>query len=243
MNDHVKNPAATSPDELDLLELCRAVWKQKYFLFGVVVLSGLAALVYASFAPREFQVSSVLRPVTVDELDALNRSQLYTLPPNEALLKIRVALDSYKTRLGFFRSNEAFFGHLQLPGRTLEQTFDSFNNKFISITPQDQGKLDKFNAFVRLTFTYPEGMDGSAILNGFVRYVIDIENEKIANELEVIRDNRLMELGQQISASRANYDNAKAAKIALLRETDAVQRAQLQDELKGLAPSAENAAS
>jgi LPS O-antigen subunit length determinant protein (WzzB/FepE family) len=234
MNDHPKFPSAASSEELDLFELCRAIWEQKYLLFGVVALCGLAALSYVSFVTREFQVSSVLRPVAINELDALNRSQLYTLPPIEALLKVRGELESYETRLGYFRKNEALFGNLQSPGRTLEQTFESFNKRFVSIALQDTGKLDNFNASVRLTFTYPEGLDGAAILNGFVKYAIDVGHEKIATDLKVIRDNRLLELSSKISASRANYDTEKEAKIALLHEADILRRAQLQDELKAL---------
>lgn len=234
MNDLSKDHSATSSDELDLFKLFQIAWKQKYLVLAVVALFGLAALSYASFAPRVLQVSSVLRPVATNDLDALNRSALYTLHPDEALLMVRGALESYETRLGFFRENQTLFSSLKLPGNTLEQSFEFFNTKFVSTTLQDPRKLDKFNAFVRVTFTYPEGLDGPEILNSFVKYTIGVEYKKIVNEFMATRDNRIIEIETKLSAARANYDAEKKSKIASLYEADELQRARLQDELQAL---------
>lgn len=63
---------------------------------------GLAAAAYAFSVTPEYNVSSVLRPAAINELDALNRSDIYQLPPSEALKKVGASLESYDTRLGFF---------------------------------------------------------------------------------------------------------------------------------------------
>lgn len=61
------------------------------------------ALGYVSFAQQVYQTSSLLRPAAINELDALNRSQVYTLPAADALLKVGLALESYENRLSFSR--------------------------------------------------------------------------------------------------------------------------------------------
>ena len=99
-------PNAPSSNEVDLLPLFLMVWQQKKIILATAALFGLVALGYAYLSTPEYQVSSVLRPAAINELDALNRSGVYTLPPNEALLKVGSSLESYDNRLGFFRSNQ-----------------------------------------------------------------------------------------------------------------------------------------
>ncbi|MCP5961751.1 hypothetical protein NL379_31505, partial [Klebsiella pneumoniae] len=66
-------------------------------------------------------MNSVLRPAALNELDALNRSEVYKLPPEAALIKVGASLESYEVRLNFFRENQKLFEAFVRPGRTLEQ--------------------------------------------------------------------------------------------------------------------------
>ncbi|KMM84068.1 chain-length determining protein [Pseudomonas taetrolens] len=214
--------------------MVRAVWLQKNIIIAASVLCGLAAWGYASLVTPEYQVSSVIRPAAINELDALNRSGVYTLPPSEALLKVGASLESYDTRLGFFRANQALFSQFERPGRTLEQSFEHFNRSSLKLILPDPNKADSLGAFIGLELSYPEGVDGVQILNGFVDYAVDAEQKQIAADLKVIVNNRLTELRGKIDAARSNYESEKSAQIATLLESDNIKRAQLQDELKAL---------
>jgi LPS O-antigen subunit length determinant protein (WzzB/FepE family) len=221
-------------DEIDLFELFHAIWKQKKWVIGCTLLAGLLGVGYAFLAPRVYQVSSVLRPAAINELDALNRSEVYKLPPAEALIKLAAQLESYEARLGFFRANPALFEAFQRPGQSLEQSFEAFNRDAIKLVLPDPKKADSLNSFVRLEMHYPEGVDGVAILNGFVDYAIELERKQVGADLKVIVNNRLNELKGKIDAARGNYDKAKESQIALLLEADKVRRGRLQDELSAL---------
>lgn len=120
-------------DEIDLFELFHAIWKQKRLVIGCTILAGLLGVGYAVLAPRVYQVSSVLRPAAINELDALNRSEVYKLPPADALAKVGAQLESYEARLGFFRANPALFEAFQRPGQSLEQSFEAFNRNAINL--------------------------------------------------------------------------------------------------------------
>ncbi len=76
---------------------------------------------YAFLAPKTYEVSSVLRPAAINELDALNRSEVYKLPPADALLKVGAQLDSYDARLGFFKDHEELFKAFKKPGKPLSR--------------------------------------------------------------------------------------------------------------------------
>ena len=221
-------------DEVDLFELFHAIWKQKKWVIGCTILVGLLGVGYAFLAPRVYQVSSVLRPAAINELDALNRSEVYKLPPADALAKVAAQLDSYEARLGFFRANPSLFEAFQRPGQSLEQSFEAFNRDAIKLVLPDPKQSESLSSFVRLEMQYPEGVDGVAILNGFVDFAISQEREQVGADLKVIVNNRLNELKGKIAAARANYDTEKESKIARLLEADKVRRARLQDELSAL---------
>ena len=227
-------PRGSSVDEVDLFALFQAIWKQKAIVIATTVVSGLIALGYAYAVTPEYQVTSVLRPAAINELDALNRSGVYTLPPNEALLKVGASLESYDSRLGLFRDNQELFSEFKRPGRTLEQSFEEFNRDSLRLMQPDPKKSDSLTSFISLELNYPKGVDGVKILNGFVDYAIKAEREQIAADLAVIVNNRLTELKGKINAARSSYENDKEARIATLEEADTLKRVRLEDELKAL---------
>jgi len=224
----------SSVDEIDLFALIQAIWKQKGIIIATTVVSGLVALGYAYLVTPEYQVTSVLRPAAINELDALNRSQVYTLPAPDALLKVGLALESYENRLNFFRDHPDLFKPLLQPGRTLEQSFEVFNRDAITLVQPASNKDNSESSYLRLELTYPASLDGVAILNGFVDYAINKQREQISADLKVIISNRLRELDAQINAARSSYTSDKEEKIATFLETDSLQKAQLEDELKAL---------
>ena len=227
-------PGGSSSDEIDLFALFQAIWQQKKVIIAATVVSGLVALGYVYAVTPEYQVTSVLRPAAINELDALNRSGVYTLPPSEALLKVGASLESYDSRLGFFRDNQELFTQFKRRGQTLEQSFEEFNRDSLKLVLPDPKKADSLSAFIALELNYPKGVDGVQILNGFVDYAVKAEREQIASDLKVIVNNRLTELKGKIDAARSSYEMGKEARIATLQEADNLKRAQLQDELKAL---------
>ena len=234
MSSSFRAPPIPSSDEIDLVALFQAVWKQKKLIMAATASAGLVAAIYAFLTTPQYEVSSVLRPAAINELDALNRSEIYTLPPGDALVRVGASLESYDARLGFFRSHQKLFKAFEQPGRTLEQSFEEFNRNSIELSLPDPKKANSLSAYIKLEMSYPKGVDGVAILNGFIDYAIATEREQIAADLDVIVKNRLNELKGKIDAARSAYEIDKEARIAALRETDSLRRAQLQDELKAL---------
>nr|WP_153338121.1 chain-length determining protein [Pseudomonas sp. FSL R10-2245] len=210
------------------------IWQGRRLILLLGTLFGLSAYAYTRLITSEYQVISVLRPVALNALDALNRSGVYTLPPDKALTRVGSALESYGVRLGFFRANQALFSNLQRPGVTLEQSFESFNRASLKVITPPINKVGSTSALIRLELNYPEGVDGAQILNGFVEYAIEVERKHIEADLKIIIENRLVELEDSIDAARAEYDVSKQARIATLLESDGVQRSKLQDELVAL---------
>ncbi|MEX5592175.1 Wzz/FepE/Etk N-terminal domain-containing protein [Pseudomonas orientalis] len=234
MSSSFRAPPVPSTGEVDLFALSQIVWRQKKTVLITTAGVALLAAAYALLATPEYQVSSVLRPAAINELDALNRSEVYKLPPSEALLKVGASLESYETRLNFFRANQQLFSEFERPGRTLEQSFEEFNRNSINLIVPDLKKAESLSAYIKLEMNYPQGVDGVKILNDFVQYAIASERKQIAADMDVIVKNRLNEITGKFNAARASYETDKEAKIASLLEADNLKRAQLLDELKAL---------
>jgi LPS O-antigen subunit length determinant protein (WzzB/FepE family) len=223
-----------SSDEIDLGALIRGLWEQKLLIVLVTLLVGMLAAAYAFLATPEYQVKSVLRPALIKDLDALNRTAVYELSPAAAMKRVGASLESYDSRLEFFRANQGLFESLRQPNRSLEQTFESFNANSFKMLQADPKKVDSLSAYVGIELAYPEGVDGVALVNGLVEYSVQRERERIAADLGAVIQNRLNQLELQMAAARASYEATKESQIAKLLEADSLKRAQLQDELKAL---------
>ncbi|QBF27928.1 chain-length determining protein [Pseudomonas tructae] len=227
-------PPVAESDEIELFALVESVWKQKNFVLVIAALIAGAAALYAFLATPEYRVASVLRPVALKELDALNRSGIYSLAPEAALLKVGGALDSYEMRLEFFKANPDLFKAIEEPGNSFDQNFEAFNKKSLRVTVNNGSKLAGLPSSVALELDYPEKIDGVQILNSFVDFAVATERQKLASDFEVVLKNRITELDKKIDAARATYELDKEVKIARLQEVDDLRRAQLQDELNAL---------
>lgn len=225
---------SNTTDEIDLVELFRALWRQKLLIIGVTLIAAVIAAAYAFLATPYYETRTYLRPVPKSNLDQLNETGIYKLTPEEAINRIAGGLSSYDNRLDFFLNNQELFQNIPKRGDSLEQTFAAFNETAFEMLHPDPKKTDNRSAFVGLKLTYPKGMDGASVVNDFVSYVVELERQEIADDLESLINNRLSSLDMKMEAQRANYNASKEAKIAALLEESALNRARLQDELAAL---------
>lgn len=229
----VQQPTSSN-DEIDLIELFRALWRQKILIASITLLVTLLAALYAFLTTPYFQARTYLRPVPQSNLDQLNETGIYKLTPEEAINRVAGGLSSYDNRLEFFMNNQELFPNLTERGEQLEQAFAEFNEEAFEMLFPDPKRTENRSAFVGLRLTYPEGVAGASVVNGFVAYVLELERREIAEDVESLVNNRLASLEMNIEAQRANYEASKEAKIASLLEESALKRAQLQDELAAL---------
>jgi len=225
---------SNTTDEIDLVELFRALWRQKLLIIGVTLIAAVIAAAYAFLATPYYETRTYLRPVPKSNLDQLNETGIYKLTPEEAINRVAGGLSSYDNRLDFFLNNQELFQNIPKRGDSLEQTFAAFNETAFEMLHPDLKKTDNRSAFVGLKLTYPKGMDGASVVNDFVSYVVELERQEIADDLESLINNRLSSLDMKMEAQRANYNASKEAKIAALLEESALNRARLQDELAAL---------
>lgn len=227
-------PPAVHADEIDLIELFRSLWQQKVVVVATTLLVGIVAAIYAWGAKPYYQTQSVLKPATIKDLGLLNGTGVYTLDGKTALKRIERALNSYAVRFQFFQENPALFESLALAGMSLEQSFDRFNEEAFSLAYPDIKRDPNAATFVGVNLTYPDGMDGVAVLNGLVQFVIMRERQLLSDDFQALLQNRVTEVQSKIDAARVGHEVSKQSRVANLVEQDVIKRARLQDELSAL---------
>src|SRR5690606_34442349 len=113
-------------------------------------------------------------------------------------------------------------------------TFEAFNDEAFKLLQPDPKKPEGMTPFVGIQLTYPQDLNGVKVVNDFVEYSLDKVRKEISADLDTLIGNRLNQLDKNIAAARASYEATKEIKIAKLSEADALQRAQLNDELAAL---------
>src|SRR5690606_41428001 len=171
-------------DEIDLRELIRSLWDQRWIVIGVAALVTVVAALYAFMATPYYRVQSILRPVEVGALDALNATGVYELTPQEALARVSSGLSSYVNRFEFFQNNQVLFGDLAEQGATVEQAFEDCNGVAFAMLYPDPKKNQ--GEFVGLALTYPDSIEGVSVVNEFVAYVLENERQRVADDLAVV---------------------------------------------------------
>lgn len=231
---HMPNHTAPDADEIDLFELFQSIWQERILIVIITAVVTALALIYALAATPIYQVQSIVKPAPIKDLDELNGTGIYNLSPAEALVQVGASLESYETRLGYFKANQELFEPLIFADRSVEQNFERINREYIKILKTDAKKDEDFANYVGIQLQYPKGMDGAKIANGFIDHAINLEKQRIAASLEVVINNRLERLRRIISNARAGYEASKEAQIAQLTEKDVLKKAELLDELAAL---------
>lgn len=221
-------------DEIDLFELFQSIWQEKILIVIITAVITVLALIYALTATPVYQVQSIVKPTASKDLDELNGTGIYKLSPGDALTRVGASLESYDTRLDYFKANQNLFASIVSENNSLEQNFERINRTYIKVLKTDSKKADSFANYVGVQLQYPKGMNGAAIANGLVMHAVSLEKERIAASLDVMINNRLESLERKISTARAGYEASKEAQIAQLTEKDVLQKAKLSDELEAV---------
>ncbi len=223
-----------STDEIDLVALLQALWRQKILILVIALACAAVAVGYAFLATPYYKTTTYLRPSDRSSLDQLNETGIYKLAPDEALGRVAASLSSYDLRREFFRQHPDLFEPIMRDGRPDQLSFSDFNEKAFEVLRPDPKRTDDRNAYVGLALTYPAQMDGVSVVNEFVDFVLDHEREAIGREVAHLAANRLVGLEGQIAAGRAAYESSKESEIAALLEKDAIKAAELQAERDAL---------
>lgn len=238
MSEHsTKQPnSGMATDEIDLLGLFSAIWKQRLLILVITLAVTVCAALYAFLVTPQYQVKSVLRIAQLKDLDKLNSLGLMELDGTAALEMVGQELESYSLRQEFFEEHPDLFAKLKQGGLTAEQAFAQFNDEAFKVLwpPIPPKGATQTNVFVGLEMTYPSGLEGAKILNELVRFVLQKGQDRVKQNIDVLITNRIELLQRKLRAAKVAYEASIESQIENLKELDTLKRQQLEDELVAL---------
>lgn len=231
-NPQQNNLPEQNNDEIDLFELVATLWRGKWLIVGVTFVCTVVAIIASLMMTPVYKVKSVLKPVNNDKIFAINDTGVYSTTPEALFSDVEQEVYSYQGRESYLLDNQNLLQPL-LENTTLsvDQVIAKFDADNFKITPS---KKDDPIRSITIELTYPKGVDGVQIVNGFVKKVSSAVKEEIPHIIQNRIDQRKQELKDQITALRASYKLDIDSQIAVLNEQDKLRTAMLKDELSAL---------
>lgn len=218
MDQRITAEQSRASDEIDLVELVKQLWMQKWLIVGCTLLITALAAAYAFLSAPTYQATAGVMPPRLSDISG------YNLGRSEAKLKeftIEDVYAIYKRNLLSDSLKRQFFDEIYLPSLSAEDSgtakdtlWDRFNSDFNVQAPDAKNNPDYFVVKV-------EGKTPDVVAEWANHYV-----EMAADKSEKgMRTNQLTEIGikeqslsKQIDALRLTAEKRRNDRIARLQE-------------------------
>ncbi|MGX5219804.1 LPS O-antigen chain length determinant protein WzzB [Pseudomonas segetis] len=218
MNQRITAEQSHTSDEIDLVELVKQLWLQKWLIIGCTVLITALAAAYAFLSTPTYQASAGVMPPRLSDIAG------YNLGRSEAKLNeftVEDVYGVYKRNLLSGSLQRQFFDEVYLPslpaedaGVAKDKLWDRFNSDFSVQAPDAKNNPDYF--VVKVEGEQPEVVAEWA--NKYVKMAADKSEEAMqTNQLTEI-GTKAQSLSRQVDALRATAEKRRQDRIARLQE-------------------------
>ena len=194
-NQWVQAPAS---DEIDLRELMLVLWRQKLLIMLVTLVFTLGGIAYALLAPQQWSASAVVAaPKPEDMTPMLKVSKQATalglggFPSGKALYQeFILEFNSYENRRDYLKASPLFTEVVKndgLDGKAQVRWLRDWS-KSVTAQPVDKKGVEPG---VELKFAAPTSEKSLAMLEGYIDYIIKMQQEQLIQRLAEQRDLQL----------------------------------------------------
>ncbi|WP_313089509.1 Wzz/FepE/Etk N-terminal domain-containing protein [Pseudomonas sp.] len=221
-------------EEIDLVELAKALWSQKLIIIGATLVGAAAALMYALLSTPVYEAEATVLPPMLSDIAAYNagrtESALYTSGDNEgsdrspqATLKPFTVNDVYAVFTRNLRSlslRRAIFNDIYLPSLPEAEregprdTLWGRFNELVTITSPDKQRPELFEVTVRQSTPDLAAAWTNEFISRAARASERDMRENVASELNT----RIHSIERRIASLRSTAQQRREDRIAILRE-------------------------
>jgi len=176
-------------DEIDLGEIIRNLWKEKFLILSISLIVSALAYVYIAFKPKTFQTTVVLRNIPnklfVKFDDAINLQPLTKQQQTFASLledEFHQKLNSFDNLNEFVKKNNSINSFKTLLKEKQISAKDYFLN---SIPPNKFGPVKEKNKIIknRYYLNFPMELKGDEFLNEYVLFTFQEAENSMKNQI------------------------------------------------------------
>lgn len=185
-------------DEIDLRELMLVLWRQKLLIMLVTLMFSLGGIAYALLAPQQWSASAVVAEPKPEEMTPMLKvSKLATVlglggfPSGKDLYQeFILEFNSYENRRDYLKASPLFTEVVKNDGLDGKAQVRWLRDWSKSVTAQPVDKKGEVPG-VELKFAAPTSEKSLAMLEGYIDYIIKLQQKQLIQRLAEQRDLQL----------------------------------------------------
>ena len=217
-------------DEIDLKQLLLNLWHHKWIIIGSTIISVVIAVIFAYGQTQYYRSEATINPAPDSTYILLNSTEIMTLDKESALNHIQQRLNRRSTKIAYFELNPDLFQYYHtLDKNRASSRFLEDDIVVEAVTPES-----KTISALKLTYIYPDGVDGDEVLNGYYNFAEKIERESIKSEYENTRNQRIDNLNRKLETLTVQLKEQTEVEIAKLDEEDRIESKTIEDKIAAI---------
>ncbi|BAP80163.1 chain-length determining protein [Pseudomonas sp. 10B238] len=221
--------AHTRDDEIDLVELVKALWSQKLIIVCATIAGAAIALAYALFSTPVYEAKATVLPPLLSDIASYNagrtessenQSQLKPFTVDEVYAVFTRNLRSLSLRRDFFK--DVYIPSLPEGARTAprDQLWSKFN-EIVSIRTPDKQRTE----LVEVAVQQSEPDQAAAWANELISRASEASERDMQLNVSSELDIRIRSVERRIASLRSTAQQRREDRIAILKEALVVARA------------------
>lgn len=196
---------SASGNEIDLFELVLVLWRKKVLILVITVLFSVAGVVYVLLAPQQWSTKAVIAPPTPEDILPMTKVAVQAtargidgFPDANSLYKEFVLeFNSYDNLRAYFVAHPLFSQRVQELGIDSKGSENLIRGWDKLIEAKPLGKKGEEQG-IEISFVAPTAKDSQVRLEGYVDYIINLQQQQLIRRLN---DQR----AQKLEATEASY--------------------------------------
>ncbi len=228
-NQWVQAPAS---DESDLRELMLVLWRQKLLIMLVTLVFALGGIAYALLAPQQWSASAVVAEPKPEELTPMRKVSkqatalgLGGFPSGKALYQeFILEFNSYENRRDYLKASPLFTEVVKNDGLDGKAQVRWLRDWSKSVTAQPVDKKGEVPG-VELKFSAPTSEKSLAMLEGYIDYIVKLQQKQLIQRLAEQRDLQLDGMNTEYRIMQEDTKRALQQEIVELAMANKVAKA------------------
>ena len=185
-------------DEIDLRELMLVLWRQKLLIMLVTLMFSVGGIAYALLAPQQWSASAVVAEPKPEEMTPMLKvSKLAAVlglggfPSGKDLYQeFILEFNSYENRRNYLKASPFFAEVVKSHGLDDKAQVRALRDWSKSVTAQPVDKKGEMPG-VELKFAAPTSEMSLAMLEGYIDYIVRLQQKQLTHRLAEQRDVQL----------------------------------------------------
>lgn len=209
---------ARDADEIDLIELVRGLWAQKWLILGVTLLVTVGAGFYAFLSKPVYEAKLFIMPPTQNDIAELNYGRGKSTELD--IYSIKYVYDVFARNLQGESLRQKFFNEVYLPSLSeaermgaLDRLYERFSRE-LAIKGPGKGTPDRFS----ITVQGVDPVKATEWARSYVQRASEAAESELVKNVTAEASVRARNLEQRIVSLRENAQRVREDRIQQLRE-------------------------